>query len=264
MTMMKRVSILICFFAMFSFLLMSTAPAKNSENSKGPKWKENPSPPNSSEKPEKPEKPEGPNGPRFNPPENQEPPLTPPTSKGPKGPSGPAGKSNTGHLYLYEKVEPPQPYPPGDPWEIVEDGAWGKMKYNWRGSTLKFIFNGHDLEPEKEYTLIYYPDPWPGEGLICLGSATSNEEGDVHIMGSPDTGDLPIEEDFNNPRNENHDDCITDSTCIEGAKIWLVLSSDVDCEEQEMIGWNPTEYLFEDVGIFYFKTGPSTVPTLIQ
>ena len=39
-----------------------------------------------------------------------------------KGPTSPAGKSNVGHLYLYEK-DP-------DTWEIVEGGAWGKMKCN--------------------------------------------------------------------------------------------------------------------------------------
>lgn len=38
-----------------------------------------------------------------------------------------------------------------------------------------------------------------------------------------------------------------------GAKFWLVLSSDLDCEALAMIGWNPTECLFEDVGIFYTK-----------
>ena len=31
----------------------------------------------------------------------------------------------------------------------------------------------------------------------------------------------------------------------DGAKIWLVLSEDVDCDAQQMIGWNPAEYLFE-------------------
>lgn len=246
---MKKVSILICFLAMFSFLFLSTAVAKNLENSKGPKWKENLSPPNNSGKPEKPEKPEEPNGPNINPPENQEPPVIPPTNKGPKGPSGPAGKSKIGHLYLYEKVEPPQPYPPNTPWEIVEDGAWGKMKYPLQGPTFKFVFNGHGLEPEMDYTLIYYPDPWPGKGLICLGFAISNEGGNVHIMAAPDTGDLPTIDDLNHPDNPK---C---STCIEGAKIWLVLSSDVDCDSTPtaMIGWNPTEYLFEDVGIFYVK-----------
>jgi len=135
---------------------------------------------------------------------------------------GQAGKSNIAHLYLYEK----------DPstWEIVEDGAWGKMKYNLAGSTFDFVFNGHGLEPGYEYTLIYYPDPWPGNGLICLGDGTTNGDGNVHIMGSVDTGDLPAISDENYP---------------DGAKIWLVLSSDVDCKNQYMIGWHPTEYLFE-------------------
>lgn len=140
--------------------------------------------------------------------------------KGPKGPSGRAGKSNVAHLYLYEK----------DPttWEIVEDGAWGKMKYNLKGSEFEFVFNGHGLEPDEEYTLIYYPDPWPGNGLICLGGGTANDEGNVHIMTSVDTGDLPI------PSDEN-----------DGAKIWLVLTEDVDCNDQKMTGWTPNEYLFE-------------------
>jgi hypothetical protein len=135
-------------------------------------------------------------------------------------PNGPAGKSNVAHLYLFEK----------DPatWEIVEEGAWGKMQYTLAGSEFDFVFNGHGLENGSEYTLIYYPDPWPGSGLICLGTGTADEFGDVHIMGSVDTGDLPAEIDDN-----------------ERAKIWLVLSKDVDCEAQNMVGWNPTEYLFE-------------------
>jgi len=136
-----------------------------------------------------------------------------------KGPTGPAGKSNIGHLYLFEKD-------PGD-WSIVDGGAWGKMKYNLSGATFDFVFNGHHLEPGAEYTLIYYPDPWPGNGLICLGAAEADDEGDIHIMGSVETGDLPMADDEN-----------------EGAKIWLVLSDDVDCGNK-MTGWNPTEYLFE-------------------
>ncbi|MBA7525029.1 hypothetical protein ES705_17176 [subsurface metagenome] len=140
------------------------------------------------------------------------------------GKNGPAGKSNIAHLYLYEKDI--------DGWDIVEDGAWGKMKYNMSGPEFDFVFNGHNLkgEVDTEYTLIYYPDPWPGYGLICLGSGTVNEEGDIHIAESLDTGDLPADFD------ENEDE----------AKIWLVLSDDVDCGNAEMIGWNPTEYLFEN------------------
>lgn len=144
------------------------------------------------------------------------------------GKNGQAGKSNIAHLYLYEK----------DPatWEIVEEGAWGKMKYNLSGPEFDFVFNGHMLEPGSIYTLIYYPDPWPGEGLICLGAGLADDEGNVHIMGNVDTGDLPQEYDAN----------------VEGAKIWLVLTDDVTCPGPEdamsgnMTGWNPTEYLFEN------------------
>jgi hypothetical protein len=102
------------------------------------------------------------------------------------------------------------------------------MKYNLEGPEFEFVFNGHGLENGSEYTLIYYPDPWPGSGLICLGSGTACDEGDVHIKEAVNTGDLPTAFDAN-----------------EGAKIWLVLSSDVDCENAAMVGWTPTEYLFE-------------------
>jgi len=141
-----------------------------------------------------------------------------------KGKTGPAGKSNVGHLYLYEKI-------PGSldtPWPIVEGGAWGKMKYNLSGTTFDFVFNGHGLPIGVDYTLIYYPDPWPGTGLICLGSGVVNADGNIHIAGSVDTGDLPNDGDDN-----------------EGAKIWLVLSNDVGCDAAQMVGWNPTAYLFE-------------------
>lgn len=140
----------------------------------------------------------------------------------PRGKTGQAGNSNTAHLYLYEKDF-------NDPeWPVIEDGAWGKMRYFLSGWEFDFVFNGHGLEPDMEYTLIYYPDPWPGDGLICFGSGIADFEGDVHIKGHLDTGDLPGAFDEN-----------------PGAKIWLVLTADVDCIGQSMIGWNPVEYLFE-------------------
>lgn len=141
-------------------------------------------------------------------------------AKGPRVPNGRAGKSNMAHLYLFEK----------DPstWDIIAGGAWGKMTYRQSGSEFCFVFNGHGLEIGSDYTLMYYPDPWPGDGLICLGTGVADELGNVHIMGCASTGDLPADFDEN-----------------EGAKIWLVLSSDVDCDMAYMIGWSPTEYLFE-------------------
>ncbi|MGD8627675.1 MAG: hypothetical protein PVH52_01205 [bacterium] len=137
-------------------------------------------------------------------------------------PNGPSGASHISHLYFNEK-DP-------DTWEIVEGGAWGKMRYSHEAAEFNFNFNGHGLEAGMDYTLIYYPDPWPGSGLICLGEGTADIDGNVHIKNAVDTGDLPTMDDENYP---------------DGAKIWLVLTSDVDCIMQEMVGWNPVEYLFE-------------------
>lgn len=54
------------------------------------------------------------------------------------------------HLYLFEK---------DSNWDIVEGGAWGHLIYHDSGqSSGKFVFNGHSLEPDTDYSLIYYPD----------------------------------------------------------------------------------------------------------
>lgn len=155
---------------------------------------------------------------------------------GKKGPSSPAGQSNIGHLYLYEKTDDGS-----DDWPIVEGGMWGKMKYNLSGPTFDFVFNGHGLPIGEEYTLIYYPDPWPAHGLICLGSGVVVEDedgiGNIHIAGSVDTGDLPNEDDTN-----------------DGAKIFLVPSSDVDCDGQQMTGWSADANLYEGALITFDDT----------
>jgi hypothetical protein len=134
---------------------------------------------------------------------------------------------------IYQYLYPKNPVT----WEIIENGSWGKLKYRTSGVEFEYIFKGYQLTPKQNYTLIYYPDPWPGNGLICLGSGTVNEEGKLYFSESVDTGSLPSENDEN-----------------DGAKIWLVLSSDLDCENSKMIAWNPTEYLFEKDLINYSKT----------
>ena len=132
-----------------------------------------------------------------------------------------------GHVYLFQKNP--------DTWEIVPEGAWGKMQYKLWYDKFYFVFNGHRLIPDESYTLIYYPDPWPGSGLIPLGTGFANEGGNLNIRGKlADVCDLPADYD------ENYQF---------GAKIWLVLSSDVDLgneiERPKMMGWSPDEYLFE-------------------
>ena len=130
------------------------------------------------------------------------------------------------HLYLYEK----------DPetWEIVENGSWGKITYIPKHE--KFIFNGHRLEPGVAYDLINYapgvdwsmepyPNPWPGDNSTEIASGLANEGGNVHLKGS-----------WNGTTGEETWD-------IDG-KVWLVPSYDF-LLGTGMIGWNPTEYLFE-------------------
>jgi hypothetical protein len=144
-----------------------------------------------------------------------------------------AGEANAAHLYLVEKN-------PAD-WTTVPGGAWGKMRYRPEAKFFDFVFNGHKLDKRESYTLIYYPDPWPGTGLICLGQGMADDRGNVHIMGKIATGDLPAAYDENSTIPEP------------GAKLWLVSSADVDCREglTKMVGWNPTEYLFEKNLISY-------------
>ena len=139
---------------------------------------------------------------------------------------GQAGNSHNSFMKLFEKDYT-------DPeWPIVAEGARGKLKYSLTETTFDFHFNGHGLEPEFEYALIYYPDPWPGTGLIIFGTDIADEEGNVHIKGSYDIEDILPAEGDENVDGEGG-----------GVKIWLVLLGDVG--DGAMAGWTPVEYLFE-------------------
>ena len=136
-------------------------------------------------------------------------------------------------LSLYEK-DP-------DTWEVVEGGARGRLVYQAAGSKFHFTFNGHGLEPNTEYSLIYYADPWPGDHPgAFIASGTTNHRGCITLNGR-----VEIDTDIPNSGDANYPD---------GGKIWLVLSSDYDVVAKAMIAWNPTEYLFEDRLITYDDT----------
>lgn len=178
------------------------------------------------------------------------------------GPSGPAGKSNVGHLNFCQKdpalllcdlgegmTVPPPCGPLNDQSESVEcikGAGWGKMKYNLEGQIFDFVFEGHHLTEGQSYTLIYYPDN-PNGGLIYLGSDIAGGHGNVHIKGSLFTGNLPASYDLNYP---------------DGAKIWLVLSSDVCMRSPNFspnLVWdyylNLKDYLF-GTDLITFETPP--------
>ena len=173
------------------------------------------------------------------------------------GKSGQAGKSNIAHLYLYQKDAE------GD-WSVVDGGAWGKMKYNLNGSTFDFVFNGHRLEPDTGYSLIYYADPWPGvnggAGAL-IASGTADEDGNIHLEGPVDLDmDLPHPDDANyespggDPGTPGEP---PEPFPFGGAKIWLVFSDDYnngDPSTGPMTDWRPEEYLFEAQLITYDDT----------
>ncbi len=146
------------------------------------------------------------------------------------GPEGRAGASHVAHLNFSQRDEEG---------EVVEDGAWGRMKYVWSGPTFDFVFNGHGLEPDAEYEMTYQLEPVGENGALCLGAGTVNEDGDLHIKNSIElNGDLPM------PADESED----------GALLVAVVSEDVDCELDDMVTYMPEDYLFGNALIEYRDT----------
>jgi hypothetical protein len=144
-----------------------------------------------------------------------------------KGPMGPAE-----HLYLYEKT-PVE----GHAWTICEHCSWGKMIILF--NKLFFVFNGHNLVNDTDYTLISYNEPgttWPATDCVILGTGTADADGNVHIMGLMP----PL---VYNSYTDPDETPASDEYSGIGAKIWLVLSSDMDGTILQ--GWNPADYLFE-------------------
>ena len=157
------------------------------------------------------------------------------------------GITQAATVNLYEKN-------PSD-WTIVADGGAGSLTYNESGTKFDYKVTGTGLVVDVNYSLVYYPDPWPGTGLVCLGNATTTAEGAINCEGSTDIGySLPIDSDLNAATTTT---TLADGTT--GAKLWLVMTSDVDCGGQKMTGWNPSTYLFEDKLITYTKTEPVEV-----
>lgn len=115
--------------------------------------------------------------------------------------------------------------PPAPPTEwLCDEGPLGAIvSYTPAGPTLDIDLQGAVGVPDQDYTLIYYPDPYPASGLVCLGSGHSDATTGVILISSSNSigYDLPIEGDPLSP----------------GAKLMLVDSANVDCTGQTMTGW---------------------------
>ena len=69
-----------------------------------------------------------------------------------------------------------------------------------------------------------YNDVWPY--ATCLGSGVTNKRGNLLMWGY----------------GFDYKEFVSDDVA---QKLWIVPSSDVDCDLGKMIAWNPSEYLFE-------------------
>ena len=136
-------------------------------------------------------------------------------------------------------------------WDIVQgDDIDAKLTYNLTGPTFDYDLNGKVKLFDTDYSLIYYADPWPGDGQnhdgtgVLIGKGTSTG-GTIAFAGSVELNrDLPKW-----PSDQNHP---------EGAKIWLVPSDDYTVTTPGVAGnmqaWNPENYLFETALITYDDT----------
>lgn len=124
---------------------------------------------------------------------------------------------------------------------VTDDDMEGMLTYNKSGETFNYSFTGDGLQASTSYSLIYYADPYPGNHPGALiDTMTTDGSGHVAKSNNIELGmDLPTSPDSNSP----------------GAKVWLVPSSRYNSTTKSIIGWNPTEYLFEINLISYVDTG---------
>jgi len=115
-------------------------------------------------------------------------------------------------------------------WSVVEGGSGNAILSH--GDRVKGIIR--KMEPNTKYTLIYYGygannDVWPY--ATCISNTTTNKHGSARFL----------------TKNFDYSGFVTDgnSDATNKQKFWVILSSDVDCENHMMTAWNPTEYLFE-------------------
>lgn len=124
---------------------------------------------------------------------------------------------------------------------IIEPGStYGILTFDWYEPTFDYTFEAYGLNPLAEYKLIYYADPFPGNHLgALLGTFTTDGSGNI----VPFYYSLNLGHDLPTPSDANHPD---------GAKIWLVPSSDYVAGA---VTWaNPSKYLYEMRLITYQDT----------
>lgn len=129
--------------------------------------------------------------------------------------------------------------------ETVQSNESATMMYFWFGSTFDYVLNAHGLAAGSQWTLTYQPEPLPSSGVLCLGEATVNGGGQLHLANS-------IELNSNLP--PGLDPTADPSTQPPDALLALVPSADVDCTGGTMTNFEPNVYLWSNPRVRYIDT----------
>jgi hypothetical protein len=154
-----------------------------------------------------------------------------------QGPEGQSGASHVAHTN-FGLIDPAT----GDP---VASPSSATMMYFWYGSTFDYVLNAHQLPVGTQWTLTYQPEPLPSAGVICLGDATVNGGGQLHLANS-------LELNSNLP--PALDPTADPSTQPPDALLALVLTADVDCAGGTMTNFEPDVYLWSNPRVRYIDT----------
>ena len=143
-------------------------------------------------------------------------------------------------------------------WQPIPNGAAGYLFYEPVATTFNYNFKAYKLEPNTNYSLIYYADfvdrynQWGGNNpgaLIAVGQ--SNSVGTLILTGSTELSMcLPCQPDANIAIH-NYSGAPDYYAHAFGAKIWLVPSDCYDAMASQVITWSPTRFLFETDLIAY-------------
>ncbi len=136
-------------------------------------------------------------------------------------------------------------------WQLTpNDGIGATMTYKTEGPQFDYSLSGEVKNASAEYCLIYYADPYPGDGTdhstgALIGKATSDGSGNISIANTQ----VELGTDLPNAKDQNYPG---------GAKVWLVpcgeYSAAVLGAQGSLVSWTPGEYLFEEQFINYADT----------
>jgi hypothetical protein len=145
-----------------------------------------------------------------------------------------------------------------DHWPIIYDDTKAILTYNLIGKNFVYTLEAFELNPDTEYSLIYYADfedrfnNWGGNNPgALLGTFTTDADGNIALTeGAINLGmSLPSQQDANSYYYDYTE--LDGYNHAHGAKIWLVPSADYDATEKKLIAWHPDDYLFETDLITY-------------